>query len=60
MKNEKNIKIIYNISIHTICLGGTRQIGNSSLEIVDQDREAILQRCKELCPSLEASVIVIV
>lgn len=39
--------------MNTICLGGTRQKGNFSLDLDPVDSKGILDRCKELCPSLE-------
>lgn len=40
-------------SVNTVCLGGTRQVNNPSLALDKKDSNGILERCKELCPSLE-------
>lgn len=44
-------------NVNTICLGGTRQKGNFSLELDKDDSKGIFERCKELCPSLENAKI---
>ena len=47
-----NLFVWKTFSVTTICLGGTRQVGNFSTELDPNDRDHILRRCKELCPSL--------
>ena len=38
-----------------VCLGGTRDKGNHSLEWSEEDSKGIWKRCTELCPSLQVS-----
>ncbi|CAF0966012.1 unnamed protein product [Brachionus calyciflorus] len=52
---DDNCYIIPNVN--TICLGGTRQRDNFSLDFNQDDKEGILERCKQLCPSLESASI---
>jgi len=46
-------------SINTICLGGTRQVGNFSEDYDEKDAKEIFRRCKELCPSLEVTYMIV-
>ena len=48
---DDNCYIIPNVN--TVCLGGTRNYNNFSLEINEDDSKGIMERCKRLCPSLE-------
>ena len=48
---DDNCYIIPNVS--TVCLGGTRQVGNSSLDLDTSDSKGILERCEKMCPSLK-------
>jgi len=48
---DDNCYIIPNMN--TVCLGGTRQVGNFSLDLDRNDSTGILERCKKMCPSLE-------
>ena len=50
---DDNCYIIPNV--HTVCLGGTRNYNNFSLELNDDDSKGIWDRCKKLCPSLEVN-----
>jgi hypothetical protein len=44
-------------SQETVCLGGTRQVGDYRESIDENDKKAILERCKKICPSLEVIFI---
>jgi len=39
-----------------ITLGGTKQVGNESLEVDPIDTAQIMERCERLCPRLKVGI----